>query len=86
MADSDVINLHKAFDLIFKPAQSYYQDQEELAAIKNENNKKSVRLSEISIDLHVSTQMILLYPDIDSETLIKEIVTGFSKVASKLSK
>jgi hypothetical protein len=88
MADSDVINLHKAFDFIFKPNHQLYLDQSDLNLLNGENlnNKKSVRLNEISIDLHVSAQMILLYPDIDSENIIKEIVTSFSKIASKLSK
>lgn len=85
MADSDVINLHKAFDLIFKQNQSIYNDSNDLALLNGELSKKPVRLNEINIDLHVSAQMILLYPDIDSENIIKEIVTGFSKVASKLS-
>lgn len=86
MADSDVINLHKAFDLIFKPNQAIYNDQADLALLNGEISKKPIRLNEINIDLHVSAQMILLYPDIDSENIIKEIVAGFSKVASKLSK
>lgn len=45
----------------------------------NNNNK------EISIDLHVSSQMILLYPDIDSENLIKEAVSLFNKAVQKHS-
>jgi hypothetical protein len=87
MADSDVINLHKSFDLIFKPNQ-YIPDQTDLALLNSENIniKKLNRISEINIDLHVSTQMILLYPDIDTENLIKDIVGSFSRIASKLSK
>ena len=76
--DSDVINLHKAFDLIFKPVQM--DGPNSLQVI----NKKA-RISEINIDLHVSSQMLLLYPDIDSENLIKEVIAAFGKLAFKLS-
>lgn len=41
--------------------------------------------NDISIDLHVSSQMILLYPDIDSENLIKEAVSLFNKAVQKQS-
>ena len=77
LKDSQVCNLHKSFDLVFSRA-----DSNQLA--DQLQNKKS-RLNEINIDLHITSQMILLYPDIDSENLIKDIVESFSRVASKLS-
>ena len=76
MPDSEVINLHKAFDLNFKPS----------AMDSSEALVKRTRIKEINIDLHVSPQMLLLYPDIDSENLIKESVAAFNKMTQKLSK
>ena len=76
MPDNEVINLHKAFDLNFKPA----------AVDSSELLSKKTRIKEINIDLHVSPQMLLLYPDIDSENLIKETVAAFNKMTQKLSK
>ena len=78
MPDSEVINLHKAFDLNFKPMVLDSQDQ-------SNSNKRITRIKEINIDLHVSPQMLLLYPDIDSENMIKESVTAFNKMTQKLS-
>jgi hypothetical protein len=66
LPDSQLINLHKAFDMFF-----------------NEPRRNLLRLNEINLDLHVTPQMILLYPDIDSENLIKEILATFYKTAFK---
>jgi hypothetical protein len=70
--------LHKAFDLNFKPTSVDTQDQ--ALSIKR------IPIKEINMDLHVSQQMLLLYPDMDSESLIKEAVASFNKMAQKLSK
>jgi hypothetical protein len=78
MPDSEVINLHKAFDLNFKPLSVDTQDQG--------LSIKKTRMKEINMDLHVSPQMLLLYPDMDSESAIKEAVSSFNKVTQKLSK
>jgi len=78
MPDSEVINLHKAFDLNFKPLSVDTQDQG--------LSIKKTRMKEINMDLHVSPQMLLLYPDMDSESVIKEAVSSFNKVTQKLSK
>ena len=43
-------------------------------------------IKQVNLDLHVSSQMLLLYPDIDSENLIKEIVSSFNKTVLKHSK
>lgn len=82
MPDNEVGNLHKAFDLVFKSLASTNSEEVQLSAI----NTKKHKLNQINIDLHVSSQMILLYPDIDSENLIKEIVSTFNKMAFKHSK
>ena len=71
----ETLSLHKAFDMQFKSAESSADD-----------GRKARLLNEINIDLHVSSQMILLYPDIDSENAIKSSVASFSRLASKLSK
>ncbi len=82
MPDSEVSNLHKSFDLIFKNSNLDVQDVQQ----QQSNLVKKNRIKEISLDLHVSSQMILIYPDIDSENLIKDIVSSFSTMAYKHSK
>jgi hypothetical protein len=66
LPDSQLVNLHKAFDIFF-----------------NDPRRSLLRLNEVNLDLHVTPQMILLYPDIDSENLIKEILSTFYKTAFK---
>ncbi len=81
MPDSEVSNLHKSFDLVFKNSNLNMDSQD----IQSNLVKKN-RIKEISLDLHVSSQMILIYPDIESENLIKDIVSTFSSMAFKHSK
>ncbi len=83
MPDSEVSNLHKAFDLVFKN-NSNNTDGQDLQHSSSNVIKKN-RIKEISLDLHVSSQMILIYPDIESENLIKDIVSTFSAMAFKQS-
>ena len=85
MPDSEVSNLHKAFDLVFKNSGAIDAQDMQSSLSSSSNNKKN-RIKEISLDLHVSSQMILIYPDIESENLIKEIVSTFSAMAFKQSK
>ncbi len=73
--DSDALALHKAFDLLFK-----------LNASSDSPDQIKPLINEISIDLHVSSQMVLLYPDIDSENSIKNLVHSFNKLFSKMGK
>lgn len=83
MPDSEVSNLHKSFDLIFKNNNANMDLQD---VQLQSNLVKKNRIKEINLDLHVSSQMILIYPDIESENLIKEIVSNFSAMAYKHSK
>lgn len=80
--DNQIANLHKAFDKTFKNSINNDSFSDPMVFILN----KQFSLSEINIDLHASPQMILLYPDIDSESMLKKIVGNFSKAAIKYSK
>lgn len=96
IADSQVPNLHRAFDLVFKQLSSLDSLAEHIHMIKNGATTAGPKLqpsrttksttSNINMDLHVSSQMILLYPDIDSENLIKEAVGLFNRAVQKHSK
>ena len=70
--DSRMIDLHKAFDKFFKNS--------------NELLVKLTKMNKINLDLHSSHQMILLYPDVDSENAIREILASFNRTAAKYSK
>jgi hypothetical protein len=62
------------------------------SSIKSSNSKTSSSdnvnvdsgLDEINIDLYASSQMILLYPDLNSENAIKDIVHEFTKLVALL--
>lgn len=105
IADSQVPNLHRAFDLVFKQLGNLATLFDHLNMLKNGSStpggsgtgstnglkmsralNKSSSYNEINIDLHVSSQMVLLYLDIDSENLIKEAVALFNKAVQKHSK
>lgn len=93
MPDSQVTNLHKAFDLVFRNSAAInnntttgQQQLDQHSAISQKLIESASKLKEINIDLHTSPQMILLYPDLDSESLVKSLVKTFSKLVFKLSK
>ena len=82
--DSEVSNLHKAFDSVFNK-QPTIDLQEQVQLNKQLKTQQRV-IKQVNLDLHVSSQMLLLYPDIDSENLIKEVVSSFNKTVLKHSK
>ncbi|CAF0785149.1 unnamed protein product [Brachionus calyciflorus] len=79
LPDNQMANLHKAFDRTFKSTINNESFSEPALFTLN----KQTKLNEINIDLHISPQMILLYPDIESENTLKQIVGNFSKAAIK---
>jgi hypothetical protein len=88
MPDSQVTNLHKAFDLVFRSSSTINTtgQLDQHSAISQKLIESTSKLKEINIDLHTSPQMILLYPDLDSESLINSLVKTFSKLVFKLSR
>lgn len=73
--DDRMIDLHKAFD-------KYFKNSNELPV----NSNKLTKMNAINMDLHSSNQMVLLYPDADSENIIRQIVENFNRIATKYSK
>lgn len=115
--DAEIINLHRAFDYIFKykelnnfnfsltsklnaknlSSSSSSVDSNSTSSLSlnsssssssSENSElemqEGVKLHEINIDLHASPQMIVLYPDIESENIIKEMVQEFTDLVTEL--
>jgi len=68
--DSHVIHLHKVFEHIFKVDNG----------LKHETKS---RLHDINLEFQSSSQILLLYPDYESEHRIKELVASFCQLASK---
>jgi hypothetical protein len=77
-----VTNLHKAFDLIFRFNGA--ENLDELLKIYKKQPKQLTRVNEINVDLHITSQMILLYPDIDAENSLKQMMLAFNKMMMKL--
>ena len=83
LPDHTVSRLHSAFNATFKPpaAEQAFLDDEE-----SSSSHSYPKMKHINIDLHVSSQMILLYPDIESENIIKSLVQSFCQELSRISR